>query len=96
MHALPLDQVLGGPAPRVVVDLSGVVFCDSTGLSAFLGLLRRARETALKQEIEPEVLSEAHMKASTKSSVRMERLPVRIESNRPKIAEGRRMTIIRR
>ena len=30
-----LDQVLERPAPRVVVDLSGVEFCDSTGLSAF-------------------------------------------------------------
>ena len=31
-----LDQVLERPAPRVVVDLSGVEFCDSTGLSAFV------------------------------------------------------------
>ena len=31
-----LDQVLGNPAPYVVVDLSGVEFCDSTGLSAFV------------------------------------------------------------
>jgi anti-sigma B factor antagonist len=31
-----LDQVLNAPAPRVVVDLSGVEFCDSTGLSAFV------------------------------------------------------------
>jgi anti-anti-sigma factor len=31
-----LDQVLDRPAPRVVVDLSGVEFCDSTGLSAFV------------------------------------------------------------
>jgi anti-sigma B factor antagonist len=31
-----LDQVLGRPVPRVVVDLSGVEFCDSTGLSAFV------------------------------------------------------------
>jgi len=31
-----LDQVLDGPSPRVVVDLSGVEFCDSTGLSAFV------------------------------------------------------------
>jgi anti-anti-sigma factor len=30
-----LDQVLDRPEPRVVVDLSGVEFCDSTGLSAF-------------------------------------------------------------
>jgi anti-sigma B factor antagonist len=31
-----LDQVLERPVPRVVVDLSGVEFCDSTGLSAFV------------------------------------------------------------
>jgi anti-sigma B factor antagonist len=31
-----LDQVLERPVPRVVVDLSGVAFCDSTGLSAFV------------------------------------------------------------
>jgi anti-anti-sigma factor len=31
-----LDQVLDQPVPRVVIDLSGVEFCDSTGLSAFV------------------------------------------------------------
>jgi anti-sigma B factor antagonist len=31
-----LDQVLERPVPRVVVDLSGIEFCDSTGLSAFV------------------------------------------------------------
>ena len=31
-----LEQVLDRPCPRVVVDLSGVEFCDSTGLSAFV------------------------------------------------------------
>jgi anti-sigma B factor antagonist len=31
-----LDQVLDRPRPRIVVDLSGVEFCDSTGLSAFV------------------------------------------------------------
>ncbi len=31
-----LGQVLDRPMPRVVVDLSGVEFCDSTGLSSFV------------------------------------------------------------
>ncbi len=31
-----LDQVLDRPQPRIVVDLSGVEFCDSTGLGAFV------------------------------------------------------------
>jgi anti-anti-sigma factor len=31
-----LDQVLDQPLPQVVVDLSGVAFCDSTGLSGFV------------------------------------------------------------
>ncbi len=31
-----LAQVLDRPEPRIVVDLSGVDFCDSTGLSAFV------------------------------------------------------------
>jgi anti-anti-sigma factor len=37
-----LDQVLERPVPRIVVDLSGVEFCDSTGLSAFVVGHRRA------------------------------------------------------
>ena len=40
-----LDQVLDRPAPRVVVDLSGVEFCDSTGLSAFVIGHNRASAT---------------------------------------------------
>ncbi|WP_127503735.1 STAS domain-containing protein [Actinoplanes solisilvae] len=31
-----LDQVLERPEPRVVIDLSGIDFCDSTGLSALV------------------------------------------------------------
>jgi anti-sigma B factor antagonist len=31
-----LAQVLDRDEPRIVVDLSGVEFCDSTGLSAFV------------------------------------------------------------
>jgi anti-sigma B factor antagonist len=31
-----LDAALERPVPRIVVDLSGIDFCDSTGLSAFV------------------------------------------------------------
>ncbi|WP_441248051.1 STAS domain-containing protein [Kitasatospora sp. McL0602] len=37
-----VDAVLAGPAPQLVVDCSGLGFCDSTGLN----LLLRAREAA--------------------------------------------------
>jgi anti-sigma B factor antagonist len=40
--ATTLDQVLDRPHPRIVVDLSGVEFCDSIGLSAFVVGQRRA------------------------------------------------------
>ncbi|WP_306214295.1 STAS domain-containing protein [Actinoplanes sp. RD1] len=38
-----LGQVLDRPVPRVVVDLAGVEFCDSTGLSAFVVAHNRAQ-----------------------------------------------------
>ena len=31
-----LEQVLDRPVPRVVVDVSGIGFCDSTGLRSFI------------------------------------------------------------
>ena len=31
-----LDQVLERPQPRIVVDVSGIEFCDATGLRSFL------------------------------------------------------------
>jgi anti-anti-sigma factor len=34
--ATTLDQVLDRPEPRVVIDMSGIEFCDSTGLSALV------------------------------------------------------------
>jgi anti-sigma B factor antagonist len=39
-----LDQALARPTPRVVVDMSGLQFCDSTGLSAFLLAGRHAAD----------------------------------------------------
>ena len=41
--ATTLDQVLDRPAPRVVVDVSGIGFCDATGLRSFLTGHERAR-----------------------------------------------------
>ncbi|MFI7542759.1 STAS domain-containing protein [Actinoplanes sp. NPDC049599] len=38
-----LDQVLDRPVPRVVVDVSGIDFCDSVGLRSFLTGHERAR-----------------------------------------------------
>ena len=40
-----LAQVLHREEPRIVVDLSGVEFCDSTGLSAFVAGHNRASRT---------------------------------------------------
>ena len=37
-----LDQPLGRPVPRIVVDLSDVGFCDTSGLSAFVVAHNRA------------------------------------------------------
>ena len=40
-----LDQVLDRAEPRIVVDLSEVEFCDSTGLGAFVAGHNRAERT---------------------------------------------------
>ncbi|MGW4947875.1 STAS domain-containing protein [Actinoplanes sp. NPDC004185] len=37
-----LEQVLDRPVPRVVVDVSGIGFCDSTGLRSFINGHERA------------------------------------------------------
>jgi anti-anti-sigma factor len=41
--AAKLDEALSKPQPRVVVDLAGVEFCDSIGLSTFVVGHNRAR-----------------------------------------------------
>ena len=48
-----LAAVIEGAAPatRVVVDMSGVEFCDSTGVNALLGALRRVRERGGELEL---------------------------------------------
>ncbi len=38
-------------APRVVVDMSGVEFCDSTGMNVLLSSLRQARERGGELEL---------------------------------------------
>ena len=43
MLSTTLEQVLDRPVPRVVVDVSGIGFCDSTGLSALVIGHNRAR-----------------------------------------------------
>ena len=43
--AAELNKVLAKDEPvRVVVDMSGVDFCDSTGMNVLLSALKRARE----------------------------------------------------
>jgi anti-sigma B factor antagonist len=39
-----LAALLREPVDRVVVDLSGVEFCDSTGMNVLLSAMKRARE----------------------------------------------------
>jgi len=47
-----LVAVLADDRPaRVIVDMSGVEFCDSTGMNVFLSSLRRARERGGQLEL---------------------------------------------
>ena len=39
------------PASRVIIDMSGVEFCDSTGMNVLLSCLRRVRERGGELEI---------------------------------------------
>jgi len=39
------------PASRVIVDMSGVEFCDSTGMNVLLSCLRQARERGGELEL---------------------------------------------
>jgi anti-sigma B factor antagonist len=40
-----------GPAARVVIDMSGVEFCDSTGMNVLLSCLRQLRERGGELEL---------------------------------------------
>ena len=44
-----IDNV--GPAARVVIDMSGVEFCDSTGMNVLLSCLRQVRERGGELEL---------------------------------------------
>jgi anti-sigma B factor antagonist len=44
LHAELAAAVTGEGGARVVVDMAGVEFCDSTGMNVLLAALRRARE----------------------------------------------------
>ena len=48
-----LSAVIDSVAPeaRVIVDMSGVEFCDSTGMNVLLSCLRRVRERGGELEI---------------------------------------------
>jgi len=39
------------PASRIIVDMSGVEFCDSTGMNVLLSCLREARERGGELEL---------------------------------------------
>jgi anti-anti-sigma factor len=42
-----LTEAIQRPAGRIVLDLSEIVFCDSTGLRAILGVVREAQAHAV-------------------------------------------------
>jgi anti-sigma B factor antagonist len=46
-------EIIDGAAPvtRVVIDMSGVEFCDSTGMNALLAVLRQVRERGGELEL---------------------------------------------
>jgi len=47
-----LAAVIGNGGPtRVIVDMSGVEFCDSTGMNVLLSCLRQARERGGELEL---------------------------------------------
>ena len=51
LHSELAGLLADGMPPRVVIDMSGVEFCDSTGMNVLLSCLRRARERGGELEI---------------------------------------------
>jgi anti-sigma B factor antagonist len=51
LHSELVGVLDDGMPGRVVIDMSGVEFCDSTGMNVLLSCLRRARERGGELEI---------------------------------------------
>jgi anti-sigma B factor antagonist len=51
LHSELAALLAEGMPARVVIDMSGVEFCDSTGMNVLLSCLRRARERGGELEI---------------------------------------------
>jgi len=51
LHGELAGLLAEGMPPRIVIDMSGVEFCDSTGMNVLLSCLRRARERGGELEI---------------------------------------------
>ena len=51
LHSELAGLLAEGMPARVVIDMSGVEFCDSTGMNVLLSCLRRARERGGELEI---------------------------------------------
>ena len=51
LHGELAGLLADGMPARVVIDMSGVEFCDSTGMNVLLSCLRRARERGGELEI---------------------------------------------
>ncbi len=51
LHGEIAAVLADGMPARVVIDMSGVEFCDSTGMNVLLSCLRRARERGGELEI---------------------------------------------
>src|ERR1700735_5214789 len=48
---IPAVIASAAPASRVIIDMSGVEFCDSTGMNVLLSCLRQARERGGELEL---------------------------------------------
>ena len=51
LHSELAALLADGMPARVIIDMSGVEFCDSTGMNVLLSCLRRARERGGELEI---------------------------------------------